>query len=102
MERVDPTGLVVTFESKHSYERTNYSMVSGSFQPSKDSCPLTLNPFVYERVANNLVNETGLELFAPTTFWEEDGIQANKTILALLLAELHVNASLFTDMKPLH
>ncbi|MCJ1249616.1 hypothetical protein MMC30_006842 [Trapelia coarctata] len=91
----------VTFELKHSYQRSNYSMVSGSFQPSKDSCPLALDSSVYERVANYLVNETGLEILAPTTFWEEDGMQANKTIFALLLSELHANTSLFNDKKPL-
>lgn len=91
----------VTFEWKHSYERTNCSIISGSFQPSQEPCPLALNPYVYERVAKNLDNETGLELFAPTTIWEEDGMQANKTVFALLLSELHVNTSLFADTKPL-
>lgn len=92
--------LNVNFESIYDYQKTNYSMVSGSFHPSKDSCPLALSPSIYEKVAKTLVNESSLQLFAPTTFWEEDGMEANKTVFALLLSELHAKTSLFNDTRP--
>jgi len=65
------------------------------------SCPLALNLSIYKNIATTLANESGVQLFAPTTFWEEDGMQANKTVVALLLSELHANTSLFDDKKPL-
>ncbi|KAK0110033.1 hypothetical protein ONS95_002693 [Cadophora gregata] len=91
----------VTFSSQQSYQATNYSLVSGIFQPSSGSCPLALDRSIYENVAGDLAQEVGAYTLDSTTFYNADGVQANKTVFALLLARMHANLTAINDKRSL-